>query len=743
MSDSTIPVTPGSGNNVDTRTESTNNNHRQVVVLGDPSLNDNVAAVATQDVGANDQTTPGLLVRLAGSAAVQLAGTSGTLQVNVGTVADTVTVKLDPGYELGSIKGINSSIAAHILSSAGTLAVNVGKTDGTVAVRLDPGYELGSIKGINSSINVHVLSTNGSIGVNVGKVADTVSVRLDPGYELGSIKGINSSINVHLLSTAGTLGVNVGKISDTVSVYLGATAGTIGVTVGKITDTVSVYLGATAGTLGVTVGKITDTIAVNNVTPSGASTADSNFRAQRVLIAGAHAAASIQVIGITNSISTYISGTAGTLGVRVGQVDGSVAVYFSPSNPTVSATFSAASLEVVPTTGSRKTMDDAAAAQRVLIVGSQTNASLQIVGITNSINVHLLSTAGTLGVRVGQIDGSVLVHLGSTAGTLGVTVGKITDTVAVHLVGTAGTIAADIGKVAGSVAVYFSPANPTVNASFTASSLTVVPSTGSRILYDLAHQAERVLIVGSQTAASLQVSGITASINAYIGATAGTLGVTVGKITDTVYVYLGATAGTIGVTVGKITDTVAVWLTGTSGTIRVKTDPSSAGVATDDVAFPTSGTGTPMFALLDDTATDSVDEGDVGVVRMTANRILMTQNAATASIFTVSGTTSGVSVSGVTLVSPSASYNFKVYAYSIMTTGLVSLTARFTNGAGTSPTDLWRALATPNSAGAAGANLAVQPPGFLFATGTNTTLALLLDTATLVHYSVSYIKESA
>lgn len=45
MADSTVPVTAGSGTNIDTRTESTNGNHRQVVVLGDPATNAGVAPV--------------------------------------------------------------------------------------------------------------------------------------------------------------------------------------------------------------------------------------------------------------------------------------------------------------------------------------------------------------------------------------------------------------------------------------------------------------------------------------------------------------------------------------------------------------------------------------------------------------------------------------------------------------------------------------------------------------------------
>ena len=253
----------------------------------------------------------------------------------------------------------------------------------------------------------------------------------------------------------------------------------------------------------------------------------------------------------------------------------------------------------------------------------------------------------------------------------------------------------------GTMAVYFDPSNPAVGATLSASSLEVIPTTGSRILYDLGHQAIRTLVVGSQTAASLQIIGITSSI--------------------------------------------AVHVLSTGGTLNVRLADNSAGLITDDTAFtPGTDVGFPAMGLYDDTATDSVDEGDAGIMRMTVNRLQMVHTDSTASIFTVTGSTSGVSVSGVTLVAPSASYSFKVFAYSIHTTGLVSLVARFTNGGG-SATEFWRALSTANQSASVpvGANLAVPPPSYIFATGVSTTLALHLDTATLVHYSVSYFKESA
>lgn len=108
---------------------------------------------------------------------------------------------------------------------------------------------------------------------------------------------------------------------------------------------------------------------------------------------------------------------------------------------------------------------------------------------------------------------------------------------------------------------------------------------------------------------------------------------------------------------------------------------------------------------------------------------------------TVSSSTS--TAGNNTVVSPEASHNIKVYAYSLSTTGIVPISPRFTTGASAGATELWRVALQAASATGTGANLAVQPPGYLFAAGTGNTLALYLDSGTLTHYSVSYFKESA
>lgn len=63
MADTAVAITAGAGTNIDTRTESTNSNHRQVVVIGDPSLNAGVAAVKDAST-APVATDPALVVSI-------------------------------------------------------------------------------------------------------------------------------------------------------------------------------------------------------------------------------------------------------------------------------------------------------------------------------------------------------------------------------------------------------------------------------------------------------------------------------------------------------------------------------------------------------------------------------------------------------------------------------------------------------------------------------------------------------
>lgn len=63
MADTAVAITAGTGTNIDTRTEGTNGNHRQVIVIGDPATNDSVAAVKAASTAAV-ATDPAVVVAI-------------------------------------------------------------------------------------------------------------------------------------------------------------------------------------------------------------------------------------------------------------------------------------------------------------------------------------------------------------------------------------------------------------------------------------------------------------------------------------------------------------------------------------------------------------------------------------------------------------------------------------------------------------------------------------------------------
>jgi hypothetical protein len=108
MADSAVAVTAGAGTNVDTRTEGTNGNHRQVVVLGDPATNAGVAAVdATAglkvNLGADNDVT---VTALAVAAAATLA--------NVSDTASSTTLLASNAARLAAIIYNDSTVGLYV-----------------------------------------------------------------------------------------------------------------------------------------------------------------------------------------------------------------------------------------------------------------------------------------------------------------------------------------------------------------------------------------------------------------------------------------------------------------------------------------------------------------------------------------------------------------------------------------------------------------------------------------------------
>lgn len=306
-------------------------------------------------------------------------------------------------------------------------------------------------------------------------------------------------------------------------------------------------------------------------------------------------------------------------------------------------------------------------------------------------------------------------------------------------------------STSGTMAVYFDPATPSVSATFSGS-ISAVPETGSGDpMYEETGNHLRVLIAGSQAAASLVVSQATAgNLNVTEASASGILADT-NAIQTAVEIMddwdesdrakVNVIAGEAGVAAnsGVVGDTTqrVVHVTDVGSSVRLM---SNSGVDIGDVDV-TSVSGTVTVKQDPD--------GTLGAIRTalpTGSNVIgkVHDLGGTTTIQqTLAGSTSAVSTSGATIKSPISSRVIKVYAFSLTTTAQTGLQCRFTNGSGASPTTKWQVALQAPSQGIAGANLAVTPPGYLFAMASNTTLALVLDSGSKVHYSVGYFLESA
>jgi hypothetical protein len=147
LADTAIAITAGSGTNVDTRTEATNGNHRQVVVVGDPSTNAGVAPV---------DATNGLSVTLttaipAGSAAIgKLAANSG---VDIGDV-DVASIAAGTNV-IGKIRLVDSAgdeCTDSTANAAKVLLVNAAGTALTADTQATHDTALGTMTSVTGSL---------------------------------------------------------------------------------------------------------------------------------------------------------------------------------------------------------------------------------------------------------------------------------------------------------------------------------------------------------------------------------------------------------------------------------------------------------------------------------------------------------------------------------------------------------------------------------------------------------------
>lgn len=134
MADTAIAITAGSGTNVDTRTEGTNGNHRQVIVIGDPATNAGVAPVdgttgLKVDLGADNDVVVSGTVSVTGVATstkqsdgsqkTQIVDGSGNVVGSTGNAID-VNVKSGNPTTITATQSTASNLKAQVVAGDAT-----------------------------------------------------------------------------------------------------------------------------------------------------------------------------------------------------------------------------------------------------------------------------------------------------------------------------------------------------------------------------------------------------------------------------------------------------------------------------------------------------------------------------------------------------------------------------------------------------------------------------------------------
>ena len=201
MADSAVAITAGTGTNVDTRTEATNGDHRQVVVIGDPSVTNGVATVSTggalttlpTGAAANGAAVTGNPLLVAGSDGTNARSlstdTSGRLIVVPPDSSAAISIAAN-ATSSGSITGLTGSGVAMVqLTGTFTATAQIQlTTDGTNWINVT-----GSNSIVNSATGAYMASGNlTATGMYMVDVSGSTGVRvITTAYTSGTITGTN------------------------------------------------------------------------------------------------------------------------------------------------------------------------------------------------------------------------------------------------------------------------------------------------------------------------------------------------------------------------------------------------------------------------------------------------------------------------------------------------------------------------------------------------------------------------
>lgn len=204
MADSNVDITAGSGTSIDTRTEATNGNHRQVIVIGDPSTNAGVAPV---------DATAGL-------------------KVNLGADND-ITLATLPDTSAGDLAAINTAVSG-TLTVSGTVTANLGATDNAVLDAIQAATEA-------SQTALEIIDdwdeTNRAA---VNLIASQAGITGGAGAVAANTPRVTLASDDPAVALLGTIDTDTGSIATSASTIAGAVSGSemqVDIVSGNVTNT--------------------------------------------------------------------------------------------------------------------------------------------------------------------------------------------------------------------------------------------------------------------------------------------------------------------------------------------------------------------------------------------------------------------------------------------------------------------------------------------------------------------------
>ena len=253
---------------------------------------------------------------------------------------------------------------------------------------------------------------------------------------------------------------------------------------------------------------------------------------------------------------------------------------------------------------------------------------------------------------------------------------------------------------------------PVTIISATLGTLTVSPNNTSVTVNNVIHA---IVDSGNINISSATLGTVTVGGNVNISsATLGTLTITGTTVVTSGNINISsATLGTL-----TITGTTVV----TSGNINI----SSATLGTLTI------TGTTVVT----SGNINVSSATLGTVTITGS---ITNSVSTIPIVgrTLTGSTGTFTATNAS-VTLTPTNRAKVFGFSLTTTWSTEVICVFHTGG----LELWRVTLAAPSGSSAGANLAVAPPAYLFASRSGTAVSLSLSTAAMVHFSTAYFDEA-